>query len=335
MTDYDAILVVSFGGPEGPDEVLAFLSNVSQGRSIPADRLAVIADRYLDMGGVSPINAQCRRLVASLEAELGKHGIDLPVYWGNRNWHPMLADTVQAMADDGIKHALAIVTSAYSSHSGCRQYLDDLEGARIEIGACAPRISKVRAYFDHPGFVAPFIDSTEVALGRLGTAATGAHVVFTAHSIPVAMANCCDYTAQLGEVARLVADGVSTTHSWSMSWQSRSGPPTVPWLEPDINDHLEHLADAGVGSVVVVPIGFVSDHMEVVFDLDTEAAATAMRLGISFQRAATPGTVPDPRFVSMWRALIEERLHPHLERVGLSRLAIHPDTCHSGCCVID
>ncbi len=331
MTDYDAVLIVSFGGPEGPDEVMPFLENVTRGRSIPSSRLAEVADRYLDMGGVSPINAQCRRLVSTLEDELAGHGIDLPVYWGNRNWHPILADTVLTMADDGVERALAIATSAYSSYSGCRQYLDDIEAARLSVGDKAPRIDKVRAYFDHPGFVTPFIDSTEASLTRLEGPAE-AHIVFTAHSIPESMADCCDYTAQLGEVARLVVGGLSSAHSWTMAWQSRSGPPAVPWLGPDINDHLEDLAGSGVESVVVVPIGFVSDHMEVVFDLDTEAAHTASGLGMAFERAATPGTAPDPRFVGMLRSLVEERLDPTRDRIGMSGLAARPDTCPTGCC---
>ena len=333
MTGYDAVLIVSFGGPEGPDDVLPFLANVTSGRGIPADRLAEVAGRYLDRGGISPINEQCRQLVAALGRDLAHHDLDLPVYWGNRNWHPMLADTVATMAADGIRRALAIVTSAYSSRSGCRQYLDDIETARASVGEAAPVIDKVRPYFDHPGFVVPFIDATEDALSRLGASAVGSHIVFTAHSIPEAMDSCCDYRAQLGEVAQLVADGLATRHPWTIAWQSRSGPPSVPWLEPDINDHLAELAGSGIESVVAVPIGFVSDHMEVVFDLDTEAAATAAILNLRFERAATPGTTPDPRFVSMWRALIEERLDPALERPGLSLLQVRPDICPVGCCL--
>jgi len=333
MTGYDAVLIVSFGGPEGPDDVMPFLQKVTSGRGVPATRLSEVAGRYLDMGGVSPINAQCRRLIEALGHEFLQHHVDLPIYWGNRNWHPMLADTVGAMATDGITKALAIVTSAYSSQSGCRQYLDDIEVARASVGATAPVIEKVRAYFDHPGFIVPFIESTESALNRVGGNAGNAHVVFTAHSIPEAMAACCDYRTQLDEVARLVSDGLSSPHSWSMAWQSRSGAPTTQWLEPDINDHLADLTAQGVRSVVVVPIGFVSDHMEVVFDLDTEAAETAARLGLRFERAATPGTDPDPRFVSMWRRLIEERLDPTLGRDSLSGLPIRPDTCPDGCCM--
>jgi len=191
MTGYDAVLIVSFGGPEGPDDVMPFLQNVTSGRGVPAGRLSEVAGRYLDMGGVSPINAQCRRLIDALEQEFRQHDLDLPIYWGNRNWHPMLTDTVGEMAADGITRALAIVTSAYSSRSGCRQYLDDIEAARASVGPTAPAIEKVRAYFDHPGFVEPFIESTEAALSRLGDSATDAHIVFTAHSIPEAMAGCC------------------------------------------------------------------------------------------------------------------------------------------------
>jgi len=333
MTDYEAVLVVSFGGPESPDDVMPFLHNVTRGRGVPTARLSEVAGRYHDLGGVSPINSQCRRLVDHLGSELTRHHLDLPVYWGNRNWHPMLVDTIAAMADDGVTRALAIVTSAYSSRSGCRQYLDDIEVARALVGERAPIIDKVRAYFDHPGFVVPFIESTEAALARLGPDAANAHIVFTAHSIPETMDACCDYRDQLSEVARLVADGLTVRHPSSMAWQSRSGPPAVPWLGPDVNDHLAEVAELGATAVVVVPIGFVSDHMEVVFDLDTEAAATAARLGLGFERAATPGTDPDPRFISMWRNLIEERLDSTLDRAGLSRLPVRPDVCPSGCCM--
>lgn len=333
MTAYDAVLIVSFGGPEGPDDVMPFLRNVTRGRGVPDERLAEVADRYVHIGGVSPINDQCRQLAAALRVELQEHHLDLPVYWGNRNWHPMLADTIAEMASDGVTRALAVVTSAYSSASGCRQYLGDIEAARASLGRSAPTIDKIRAYFDHPGFVVPFIDSTEAALARLAESADAAHLVFTAHSIPEAMAACCDYRAQLDSVAHLVSAGLSTRHPWSMAWQSRSGAPTSRWLEPDINDHLAALADQGTDSVVVVPIGFVSDHMEVVFDLDTEAAQTASRLGMRLERAATPGTAPDPRFVSMWRQLVEERLDPAIVRQALSSLPVRPDTCPEGCCI--
>lgn len=328
MPPYDAVVIVSFGGPEGPDDVIPFLENVTRGREIPRERLAVVGAHYDRFGGVSPINEQCRRLRSALQVELDAHGHDLPVYWGNRNWNPYLGDTVAAMADDGVARALAIVTSAYSSFSGCRQYLDDIEAAREQVGRRAPTIEKVRAYHDHPGFVTPFADVTREALADHPTA----HVVFTAHSIPVAMASSSAYEAQLAETARLVIEAQDGTPSWSIAWQSRSGPPQVPWLEPDINDHFRALAAQGVADVVVVPIGFVSDHMEVVWDLDTEAAATASELAITMRRVATPGTVPAPAFVSMWRELIEERLSPTSPRKALGTLGIRPDRCPDDCC---
>jgi ferrochelatase len=327
VTDFDAVLVVSFGGPEGPDDVIPFLQNVTRGRDIPEERLAVVGAHYAHFDGVSPINEQCRRLVAALEDELVRAGDPLPVYWGNRNWDPLLTETLQRMADDGIRRALAIVTSAYSSYSGCRQYLDDIEHARVAVGPSAPAVEKVRQYFDHPGFVEPFRDEVRNAIGRFGPTTP---LVFTAHSVPTAMAESSDYVAQLNATAALVAEAAPAA-PWSLAWQSRSGPPTVPWLEPDINDHLRGLAETGVDTVIVVPIGFVSDHMEVVWDLDTEAAATAAEVGIQLHRAATPGTDPDPRFVAMWRELVAERIHAAPRR-ALSVLPERPSPCAEGCC---
>lgn len=321
------MLVVSFGGPEGPDDVIPFLRNVTRGRNIPDDRLAAVGAHYAHFDGISPINEQCRRLVAALEAELADTGDDLPVYWGNRNWHPFLAETVQRMADDGIRRALAIVTSAYSSHSGCRQYLDDIERARAAVGPAAPSIEKIRQYFDHPGFVEPFRDEVRSAIQQCGPATP---LVFTAHSIPTAMAATSDYVAQLEATASLVA-AAAPDAPWDLVWQSRSGPPEMPWLEPDVNDHLRRLAETGADTAIVVPIGFVSDHMEVIWDLDTEAAATAAEVGIRLHRTATPATAPDPRFVSMWRELIAERTGAAPRR-ALSALPERPAPCAAGCC---
>jgi len=322
---YDAILIVSFGGPEGPDDVIPFLENVTRGRGIPRERLEVVGGHYHLFGGRSPINDQCRALIAALESALADAGIGLPVYWGNRNWHPLLEDTVAQMTADGITRALAFVTSATSSYSACRQYREDIQRAREAVGADSPVIDKVRQYYDHPGFIEPMIDNTQLAIDRLSTPS---RLVFTAHSIPLSMASTSDYEAQLREVARLVATGVGHC-DWDLVWQSRSGPPQVPWLEPDINDHLETLAASGTEHVVIVPIGFISDHMEVVFDLDTEAVATAARLGISMTRAATVGI--DTRFVSMIVELIEERRSGAPAR-ALGGLAIRPDVCAVDCC---
>jgi len=325
VTDFDAVVIVSFGGPEGPDDVVPFLRNVTRGRDIPDERLAVVGAHYSHFDGVSPLNEQCRRLQVALDEDLRASGHGLPIYWGNRNWHPHLAATVQQMADDGITRALAVATSAYSSHSGCRQYLDDIATARAAVGPSAPVIEKIRPYFDHPGFVDPFRDGLSRAVGNRAVP-----LVFTAHSIPTAMAQRCDYEQQLRAVAALVAE-VSPDARWDLVWQSRSGPPRVPWLEPDINDHLRSLSREGVSEAIVVPIGFVSDHMEVVWDLDTEAVATANELGIALTRVETPGTLPDPRFVAMWRDLILERIDDGPRR-ALSALAERPLPCAQDCC---
>ena len=326
---YDALLLVSFGGPEGTDEVLPFLEQVLRGRDVPRRRLEQVAEHYHRFGGVSPINGQNRALIAALTEELDRHGPPLPVYWGNRNWHPFLADTVRRMSADGVRRALAFVTSPYASYSGCRQYLDDIARARAEVGPTAPTIDKVRVFFNHPGFVRPNAANLRACLDQMGGPA---HVAFTAHSIPVAMAATSDYVRQLRSTARLVAEQAApgAEPPWQLVFQSRSGPPGQPWLEPDIGDHLRALAAAGVDTVVVAPIGFISDHMEVVYDLDTEAAGLAAELGLRFVRAATVGT--DPDFVAMVRQLIDERLGPGAPRLALGALGPYRDVCAPGCC---
>ena len=314
MPSYDAFLLVSFGGPEGPDDVMPFLANVTRGRNVPPERLAGVAEHYYAYGGVSPINQQCRDLLAAVRADFSASGLSLPVYWGNRNWTPYLTDTVRAMAGDGVRRAVAFVTSAYSSYSSCRQYLDDIERARAAAGPEAPRIDKIWRFYDHPGFIEPFAASTRTALAALpADLRDGAHLVFTAHSIPVAMAEASGsrggnrYVAELTEAARLITERVAGEgHPWTLAYQSRSGPPSQPWLEPDVCDHLEDLAKAGTKAVVVIPVGFVSDHMEVGHDLDVEAARSADSLGLAFARAATPGT--HPRFAAMITELVTERL---------------------------
>lgn len=323
--DYDAILIVSFGGPEGPEDVVPFLENVTRGRGIPRERLEQVGAHYHLFGGKSPINDQCRELIAALEARLLEANIDLPVYWGNRNWAPMLADTVQHMADDGVRHALAFVTSATSSYSGCRQYREDIQRAREAVGESAPMIDKIRQFYDHPSFIEVMANGVQDALAE---SPADARLVFTAHSIPRSMASTSDYEAQLREASRLVAERAG--HSdWDLVWQSRSGPPQVPWLEPDINDHLESLAASGTTAVVNVPIGFISDHMEVIYDLDTEALATADRLGMNFVRSPTVGT--DERFIDGIVELIEER-RSGTPKHALGDLAIRPDFCVENCC---
>jgi ferrochelatase len=329
---YDAVLVASFGGPEGPDQVIPFLQNVLKGRNVPAARMQQVAEHYYRFGGISPINGQNRSLVAALTEELARVGLDLPVYWGNRNWHPMLADTVQQMAADGVRKALAFVTSAYASYSGCRQYLEDLARARAEVGPTAPAIDKLRVFYNHPGFITPMAQHLKDALAeRTGRT----HVVFTAHSIPLSMAATSDYVHQLTEASRLVAEAVQLDQPWQLVFQSRSGPPTQPWLEPDIGAHLRALADRGKrggngDTVIVVPIGFISDHMEVAFDLDVEARQLASDLGLGFVRTPTVGT--DPAFVTMIRQLIEERLDPSTPKLALGDDGPYHDTCPAGCC---
>ena len=314
MPAYDAFLLVSFGGPEGPDDVMPFLENVTRGRGVPPERLASVAEHYYAFGGVSPINQQCRDLLAAIREDFPAGGLSLPVYWGNRNWSPYLADTVRAMADAGVRRAVALVTSAYSSYSGCRQYLDDIERARAQVGPDAPRIDKIGRFYHRPGFIEPFAASTRAALAALPAGLRDdAHLVFTAHSVPVAMAAASGpgggnrYVAELTEAAGLIAERTGHHgHPWTLAYQSRSGPPSQPWLEPDVCDHLGVLAASGTKAVVVIPVGFVSDHMEVRHDLDIEAAQTAGALGLAFARATTPGT--DPRFASMVTELVQERL---------------------------
>lgn len=317
--EIDALLLASFGGPEGQDDVIPFLENVTRGRGVPRERLESVAGHYRQLGGVSPINAQNRALIAALEAELTNRGIDLPVYWGNRNWVPYFADTVRQIHDDGHRRVLAVTTSAYSSYSGCRQYREDIAGALVETGLAGElAVEKVRAYFDSPGFLEPFADGIVAALAELDDApgvGGQVEVLFTTHSIPITMndtsgpeggAYVAQHEAAAEIVAQLVRDAGSSMPPWSVVFQSRSGPPQVPWLEPDINDAIREASERGVQAVIVVPLGFVSDHVEVIWDLDTEAAQTCAEVGVTMRRVATPGT--DPRFVRTLVDLITERL---------------------------
>jgi len=352
MPSYDAFLLVSFGGPEGGDDVMPFLANVTRGRNVPPERLASVAEHYYAFGGVSPINQQCRDLLAAVRADFAAAGLPLPLYWGNRNWTPYLTDAVRQMAEDGVRRAVAFVTSAYSSYSSCRQYLDDIEGARAAVGPDAPRIDKIRRFYNHPGFIEPFADNVRAALATLPAEVRGeAHLVFTAHSVPCAMAEASGpawekgrYVTELTEAARLIAERTAArAHPWSLAYQSRSGPPSQPWLGPDVRDHLGELAKSGTTAVVVIPVGFVSDHMEVRHDLDVEAAETADSLGLAFARAATPGT--SPRFASMITELVRERTALSDSTVSdntspggavavaaLGRLGVPSQTCPADCC---
>ncbi len=327
---YDALLVVSFGGPEGMDDVAPFLEHVLRGRNVPAARVREVAGHYEHFGGRSPLNDQCRGLLTALRAELDGHSLRLPVYWGNRHWHPFLGEALQRMAGDGVRRALAFVTSAFGSYSGCRAYLEDIEHARLELGTGAPEVHKLRAFYNHPGFVEPLVEATAAALDRVPASRRGeAHLDFTAHSIPRAQAAGSPYEAQLREAAGLVASSLGRQR-FCLVYQSRSGLPGQPWLEPDIVDHLRALASQGVKDVVVSPIGFVSDHMEVIYDLDLDARSRALELGLNMVRAATP--LAHPRFVRMIRELVEERLSDAPVRLHLGSCGPAPDVCAADCC---
>lgn len=328
---YDAVLLVSFGGPEGPDEVMPFLENVLRGRNVPRERMLEVAEHYQHFGGVSPINEQNRALLNALRDELEAHGPHLPIYWGNRNWHPLLTDTLREMSEAGVRRAIAFVTSGFSCYSGCRQYRENIAAACEPLGDAAPVVDKIRVFFNHPGFVHPMARNLLAALERLpaGTDRESVAVLFTAHSIPVSMADTSRYAQQLEESSRLVAERAGITN-WQLVYQSRSGPPTQPWLEPDVCDAIRERAAAGCRNVVLVPIGFISDHMEVLFDLDEEAATVCQELGLSMQRAATVGT--DPEFVSMIRELIAERAWGLPEKTAIGSMPANHDVCPLDCC---
>ena len=350
--NYDALLLVSFGGPEGSADVIPFLERVLKGRRVPRERMMEVAEHYRHFGGVSPINGQNRTLIKALERELQTRNLSLPVYWGNRNWHPLLPDTVRQMTRDGIGRALALVTSAYSSYSNCRQYLENIEDARREAGSAAPAIDKIRPFFHHPGFIETMTDRVRDALDRLpDERRASAHLVYTAHSIPLTMARVCAYEAQLREVSRLISARAGAP-SWALAFQSRSGPPAQPWLEPDVCDYIRSFhasgrnragqADqAGRGDqagragqadrdIVVIPVGFISDHMEVAYDLDVEARACCDDLGVRMVRAETAGI--HPRFVAMIGDLVEERLSASTDRPAAGVLEPWPDHCPLDCC---
>ena len=329
--NYDAILVASFGGPESPDDVMPFLENVLRGKNVPRERMLEVAEHYYHFGGKSPINDQNRQLIAALEEELAHHGPRLPIYWGNRNWHPMLADTLRKMKADGVRRALAFVTSPYSSYSGCRQYREDIARAQEAAGEGAPVVDNIRAFYNHPGFVEAAADRVQEAMEKIPQdRREAAHLIYTAHSIPMAMARGCDYERQLKETCRLVAEKLGRKE-WRLVYQSRSGPASQPWLDPDILDCLREIKVQGASSdVVISPVGFVSDHMEILFDLDTEAADLCAELGLRMVRAGTVGT--HPRFVRMISELIGERIDDNSTRLALGVLGPRPDVCPADCC---
>ncbi|HXJ87696.1 MAG TPA: ferrochelatase [Candidatus Binatia bacterium] len=328
--NYDALLVVSFGGPEGHDDVIPFLENVLRGRNVPRERMLAVAEHYYHFDGKSPINQQTRDLIAAIKNELQQHGPNLPVYWGNRNWHPMLADTLRQMKDDCIKRALAFVTSAYSSYSGCRQYREDIARAQAEVGEGAPQIDKLRVFFNHPGFLQATEDRLQEALSRLpAQARQNVQVIYVAHSIPMSMASSSDYVKQLEEVRRLASAAVGIKND-VLAYQSRSGAPGQPWLEPDILDYLREVKDKNLASAVVIaPISFISDHMEVLYDLDIEAQYLCDELSLPMARAKTVGV--HPRFITMIRELILERIEG-AERRALGSLGARQDVCAEDCC---
>lgn len=326
---YNAILVMSFGGPDGPDDVMPFLENVAGGRNIPRERLEEVAEHYLHFGGASPINAQNLALIDALEAELKANGPDLPVYYGNRNWHPFIEDTVRQMRDDGIKRALAFFTSGFSSYSGCRQYREDIQRAVEAVGEGAPEFDKIRVFYNHPGFIYPMVDNIRTALAEFPSA-EDVHIAFTAHSVPLGMAKNSDYEAQLRETCRIIGEELQTDN-YALVYQSRSGAPHIPWLEPDILDYMEEIHSEGIKNLVIVPIGFISDHMEVLFDLDTEAVQKAEELGMKMVRAGTVGTAQP--FVEMIRNLIVERMTDNPDRPALGIRGANHDICPIDCCL--
>ncbi|MGZ0174518.1 MAG: ferrochelatase [Planctomycetales bacterium] len=328
---YDAILLVSFGGPEGPNDVMPFLENVLRGKNVPRERMLEVAEHYNHFDGVSPINAQCRDLLDVLRPELKAHGIDLPVYWGNRNWDPLLPETIREMKNDGVQRALAFVTSSCSSYSSCRQYRENIADAQAAVGEGAPEVDKIRVFYNHPDFIDASAVRIHAAIDEIPEERRGnLHIAFTAHSIPKSMADSSDYVQQLTEACRLAAEAVGVTPDrWKLVYQSRSGPPQIPWLEPDISDHLREVRSSGVDDVIVMPIGFLSDHMEVMFDLDEEAREVCDEIGLNMVRARTVGT--HPRFITMIRKLIEERLNG-VPQECRGQYGPNHDVCPLDCC---
>jgi ferrochelatase len=327
--NYDAVLIVSFGGPEGPDDVMPFLDNVLKGLNIPLRIKARIAKRYHRFGGISPINTETRAFIKALETELKIHGPQLPVYWGNRNWHPFLPNTLRQMTDDGIKNAITYVTSVFSSYSGCRKYREDLYEA-VQGIENAPRIDKLRMGYNHPGFIEAVTDRVREALEPATDLIENSTLLFTAHSLPLSMAKCAHYQVQLQEVCDLVGQALGTK-SWELVYQSNNASYGEPWLEPDINDALEVVKEKGKTNVVIVPIGFVCDHMEVILDLDVEAKEKVDALGLNMARAGTVGI--HPAYVAMVRELIVERMSANPKRRWLGAQGASTDYCAQNCCL--
>ncbi|ANI39820.1 ferrochelatase [Mycolicibacterium vaccae] len=334
---FDALLLLSFGGPEGPEQVMPFLENVTRGRGIPRERLESVAEHYLHFGGVSPINGINRELITSIEAELARRGQQIPVYFGNRNWEPYVEDTVATMRDNGIRRAAVFSTSAWGGYSGCTQYQEDIARGRAAAGPDAPELVKLRQYFDHPLLIEMFADAVDTAAATLPEELRGqARLVFTAHSIPLRAASRCGpdlYQRQVEHTAALVAAAAGYPE-YDQVWQSRSGPPQVPWLEPDVGDHLTTLAAQGARAVIVCPVGFVADHIEVVWDLDNELAEQAAEAGIAFARASTPNA--QPRFAELVVDLMDElRLGVPPRRVGGGQVPCYGSSVNGALCTPD
>ncbi len=333
--NFDAVLFVSFGGPEKREDVIPFLENVLRGKPVPRERLLEVAEHYYHFGGVSPINAQCRELIDALRKELDSHGISLPIYWGNRNWDPLLPGTIRQMKADGIRRPLIYITSGFSCYSGCRQYRENVAAALQEADATEMEIGKIRVFYNHPDFVSVLTESVDRSIQSLADQSSdNAHsdvfVAFTAHSIPLSMSSTSDYEKQLLETCRLIAENLQLpADRWKLVFQSRSGRPQDPWLEPDICDFLRSLATAGTRKVVISPVGFLSDHMEVLYDLDDEAKKCCDSLGMKMSRAATPGA--HPKFVSMIRKLIQERISDG-PRECIGQYGPNHDVCPTDCC---
>ena len=329
--NYEAILIVSFGGPEGMDDVMPFLENVLKGRNVPRERMIEVSHHYKQFNGISPLNEQNRQLIHALRIELENSAIELPVYWGNRNWLPLLPDTLRIMAADGVRKSLAFFTSAYSSYSGCRQYRENIEEARKIVGSTAPRVDKLRVFYNHPNFIEANCERILKAADHVDAERrSSAFLIFTAHSLPQSMATCCAYVNQLEETSRLIANKLKW-YNWRLVYQSRSGPPNQPWLEPDVCETISELNKQGIRDIIIAPIGFVSDHMEILFDLDTEARELCGELGITMQLANTVGT--HPLFISMIRELIQERLSNNVERPALGQYGPSHDFCSENCCL--
>jgi protoporphyrin/coproporphyrin ferrochelatase len=328
---YDSLIVVSFGGPEGPDEVIPFLENVLRGRNVPRERMLEVAHHYELFSGVSPINGQNRALIAALREDFSRNGIDLPIYFGNRNWRPYIADALTEMRRDGKNRALAFITNGFSCYSGCRQYREDIARAQEQVGEGAPSVDKLRMFYNHPLFIEAMASRLRTTLAHLSDRERAAtSLAFTAHSIPLPMAQNSRYELQLHEACRLVAEAVGFDE-WELVYQSRSGSPYQPWLEPDILDHMTEVRNQELDRIAVVPIGFVSDHMEILFDLDTEAVEHANEIGLELIRVPTVGT--HPLFVQMIRELVLERMTGSADRPALGTFGPSHDVCPANCCL--